>query len=271
MRGIIIAAGRGLRMRPLTVEVPKCMLEIAGRPLIDHTMAHMRAAGCDEFVIVVGHLEDRVLAGDAARVLNADYAQNNILHSLMSAREHLDGPVMCSYADIWVEPHIHEALAATPGEIVLAVDRDWRPYYEGRTEHPVVEAETAFFEADGRVRRIGKHLNPAEAPPFECGEFLGLWRMSAEGTRLFRETFDEYDRRLARDAPFQHASRWWQAYITDMIEELLDRDHEIRCAVIERGWAELDTLQDYRRLERIAQRQGLASLVSGLATQPVGS
>ena len=257
MKGIIIAAGRGLRLRPITNVLPKCMLEVAGRPILHHTMDCMRQAGCSEIVVIVGHEASRVHADGAFLVTNEDYANNNILHSLMYARDHLTGPVMCSYSDIWVEPEIHSALTATEGDIVVAADRDWTPYYDRRTDHALPEAENIFVDRENVVAKIGKYLRPDDAGSFLCGEFLGLWRMSAEGTELFGRTFDELDARLGRDEPFQHAALWKTAYITDMVQELIDRGNRIDCAVIERGWAELDTVQDFERLEAIAERQRL--------------
>ncbi len=267
MKGIVIAAGRGIRMRPLSEERPKCMLDFAGRPLLHHTMEVMRGAGCEDIVVILGHLAERVDVDGAVTVTNDEYASNNILHSLMMAREHLDGPVICTYSDIWVEPDIYRRLLATPGDVVLAVDRDWRAYYEGRSEHPEDEAENVHFDADGRVLRTGKHLGHEAGGGIASGEFLGLWRMSAAGARRFRDTFAEIDARLDRDQPFQRAAKWRIAYITDMVQELVDRGEPVAAAVVERGWAEFDTLQDYERLERILGTQRLRTLVESMSRQ----
>ena len=78
-------------------------------------MRYMRSAGCQEFVVIVGHSADKVDADGATLVTNTDYENNNILHSLMYASEFMNGPVMCSYSDILVEPRIHSALAKGDG------------------------------------------------------------------------------------------------------------------------------------------------------------
>jgi choline kinase len=257
MKAIVIAAGLGSRMGSLTDNIPKCMLPINGRPLLHHTMDHMRAAGCDEFIVVVGYKAEQIDAQGATLVHNEEFERNNILHSLMCAADHLEGPVMCSYSDIWVEPEIHRSLVETTGDIVLAIDDDWLPYYEGRMDHPVEEAENAFFDENRRIKQVGKHLHPEDADTLTCGEFLGLWRMDGEGTLVFREAFEELDARLDRDEPFQQAAHWRTAYITDMIQELTNAGTVVDCAVIQRGWAELDTTEDYRRLDSIAERQKL--------------
>ena len=267
MKGIVIAAGLGSRMGPFTQTRPKCLLPIAGRTLLERTIDNLRGAGCDEIVVVVGHKAEMItgmrLGPGVGYVTNHDYADNNILHSFMTARDHLDGPVIVTYSDIWVEPWIYDRLNGTGGDLVVAVDRDWLPYYDGRTDHPLSEAENAYFGGDGELECIGKHLGASAPSPWGSGEFLGLWCMSAEGTRLFRATFDEIDAGRHPSDPFQSAKTWRKAYVTDFFQELLDRSESVQCALFERGWAELDTAQDYDRLSDIAELQRLDTIVDG--------
>ena len=266
MRGIIIAAGIGSRMGELTSAWPKCMLPIAGKPLLEWTTNALKAAGCETVIVITGYQQERVTLSGIERVENPDYRNNNILHSWMCARKYLEGPVMVSYSNIWVEPRIHSQLAATPGGIVAAVDTDWVPYYEGRTEHPVAEAENMFLDGDGKVVSAGKHLRPEDAGGFLCGEFLGLWRMSAAGTAIFTKAFDTIDAELTPDMPFQQAAEWRRAYITDIVQHLVNQGHQVDSGRIERGWAELNTEQDYRRLPAIAARQNMTILQAALTS-----
>jgi choline kinase len=260
MRGIIIAAGLGRRLRPLTKHLPKCMLPIAGRPLLHHTMEHMRSAGCDEFVVIVGHGADKIDAGGATIVINKDFADNNILHSFMCASDFLRGPVMCSYSDIWVEPRIHRDLTLADGDICLAVDSDWMPYYDGRSEHPLSEAENVFYDGNGRVVSLGKHLAPKDAGNLWCGEFLGLWRLSSRGSEVWQKKFLELKNIIDPKSSFQQAAEWQKSYITDYVQELIDQGNSIDTALSQRGWAEIDTNQDYERLEAVAEKQNLLTL-----------
>lgn len=261
MKGIIIAAGLGSRMGAFTDERPKCLLPIAGRTLIDRTVENLRAAGCHEIVIIRGHKGHMIDVPDVVYVENTDFQNNNILHSLMYARHHLEGEVLVSYSDIWVEPWIHQRLIETRGDIVIAVDRDWMPYYANRQNHPIPEAENVYYAGDGTVVEIGKHLDAeTDRAQIEVGEFLGLWRMSAVGTEAFRLAFEDLEAKTNPLAPFQRAAEWRKAYITDIAQYLVGSGHRIDCALIERGWAELDTDEDYLRLPEIADRQKLTTL-----------
>lgn len=236
------------------------MLPIAGGTLLDNTIENLRAAGCSEIMIVVGYQAEKIKAPGVLYRMNDEYADNNILHSLMKASDFLVGPVIVSYSDIWVEPRIYQCLVETAGELVLAVDGDWQPYYEGRTEHPLSQAEKVYFDQVGVARNLGKHLVAEVSGQYTCGEFIGLWRMGSKGTARFCAEFARLDGQLGPDSKFQHATSWVKAYITDMMQELIDRGETVNCATFERGWAELDTVQDYERLPGIAARQGLATL-----------
>ena len=262
LRAVIIAAGLGSRMGPFGDSSPKCLLSIAGRSLFDRTVENLRAIGCDEIIVVKGHLGHMIYHPDVLSVENPDYTNNNILHSLMYARKFLRGSVIVSYSDIWVEPNIYTQLLNTPGDIVLAIDRDWQPYYEGRKWHPVSEAEKALVGTEGMVEKIGKHLNARDKTGATCGEFLGLWRMSEQGTAQFIEAFDDINSKLAPSDPFQRAPEWHRAYITDLLQHLVDNNIRVDSALIERGWAELDTVEDYLRLPTIAERQRLVTITN---------
>ncbi len=260
MIGIIVAAGMGTRMGKHAQMRPKCLLPVAGRTILEQTIENMRSVGCGDIVVVTGHLAELINYPGIITVHNADYRNNNILGSLMHARDYLSGPTIISYSDIWVEPGIYRRLVDTPGDLVIAVDRDWRPYYEHRSEHPIAEAENAYVRKDNSLDQIGKHLDDDAPPGMLCGEFLGLWRMSPSGTHIFRNAYDELYGKLDPSAPFEHALEWRKAYITDMIQSLISQGNRFDCALIERGWAELDTDQDYERLPKIAARQRLMSI-----------
>ena len=260
MRGIIIAAGLGSRMGVFTQTRPKCLLPIGNRTLLDRTIDNLRAAGCDEVVLVTGHKAEMIDRADVVTIRNDDYAHNNILHSLMYARSYFDGPVIAMYSDIWVEPHIYRQLLDAPGDIVLSVDRDWLPYYEGRTEHPIDEAENIFVDVAGAVIAAGKAMDRKDQDELLVGEFLGLWKMEAAGAKIFREIFEELEKTLDLHQPFGRAREWRKSYITDFIQYLVDRGVCVDCSLIERGWAELDTSQDYQRLPEIAARQRLKTI-----------
>jgi len=264
MIGLLIAAGRGSRMGSFTTNNPKCLLPVAGRPLLDWTLDHFKRWECDPIVAVVGHRGEAIQRPGLTKVYNENFQTNNVLHSMMCAADLLRGPAIVSYSDIWVEPVVYDSLMSTTGDIVLAVDLDWREYYDGRTEHPPGEAEKAYVDDFGVVKNIGKHLSDDPPAGLRCGEFLGLWRSSGHGSKQWLECFNQLDQKLTATSPFQNALEWRQAYATDLLQELIDQGIVVHSAAISRGWAELDTHEDYSRLKAVAARQRLDTIVATL-------
>ena len=88
---IILAAGRGGRLGPLTAERPKCLLRVGTGSLLDHQLDALRVGGLNSVVVVAGYCADAVeaeLAGRASLLLNPRHAETNSLYSLWLAREH---------------------------------------------------------------------------------------------------------------------------------------------------------------------------------------
>jgi choline kinase len=248
VKAIIVAAGRGRRLGSETEALPKCMVEVGGRPILHWQLDALQAAGVDDVVVVRGYRGDCIAAPPGSRlglrfVDNPDWAANNILASLFYAEHEMQGGFLFSYSDIVFAPAHARRLAAAPGTVALVVDRRWRDAYEGRTQHPVSEAELARVDGAGsalRISRVGKRLVAAEEA---AGEFIGLARFSADGARTLAEVWREA---LAHGlaAPFGAAASLAQAYLTDGLNAVTERGVALAPLYIDGRWREIDTEQD---------------------------
>lgn len=253
MRGIIIAAGMGNRCRPHTQDTPKCLLEVGNTTLLDNVLGHFTELGIEKVAIVVGHSKQKIIdklsksSLDISFYHNNNYQNDNILHSLMNAKEFLQDDVVISYSDIWLEAAPLKELLATPGEIVLAVDNDWEKGYVGRTEHPVSEAEKVLYDENKQCFAFGKHLEQKH-DKHQVGEFIGLFKMSAAFCKHFIATFNHLNSTLQKDSKFQFSVSWEKAYLTDFFNELVSKGHQLQCSLHKGGWQEMDTAQDYQLL-----------------------
>ena len=263
MQAIIIAAGTGTRLAPLTRNRPKCMLEIGGRPILQRLADRLAGAGIGEVTVIRGYLAHRVTLPGARFVENRQYASNNILHSLMTARGVLEAAarsgetVVVSYADIVFDASVLDRLLASPSPLALVVDTDWQSAYGGRTDHPPAEAEAVRFDEERRVRAIAKNLFEGPPPSGGHGEFIGLWKCAGGGAEALLGHFDRIDRALGPDDPFRTAARWQEAYLTDLFQEMIDGGEAIDAVTVSGGWMEIDTEQDYHRARaRWAEAEG---------------
>ena len=233
--GIILAAGRGSRMKALTAEKPKCLLELAGRPLLHWQLEALRAAGLGHCIVVRGYRAD-MLTGDFATVDNPRWAETNMVQTMLCAfRETAGADVLVSYADIVYRPeHVRALLAQRDADIALTYDKDWESLWRLRNENPLDDAET-FREENGRLLEIGgKPRSLGEVR----GQYMGLLKFSPAGQNAVRD--------LAASLPPEQADN---LDMTSLLRALLQRDHAIVAIPVHGGWCECDTAEDIRRYE----------------------
>ena len=254
MKAIIIAAGPSSRLRPLTDDIPKCMLKIDGKTLIENTIELFRNNGINDISIIRGYKKEKINFPDITYFENNDFWNNNILHSLMFARAKLEEAirtnedVVISYSDIWYNDGVIKKLLEDKHTIASIVDIDWQDYYDGRTDHSISEAENVISDNNKRMMRIGKNIFTDKVPKDKQGEFIGLWKFTPEGTKIFLSHFDRLNKSLKKTDPYQNAKEWQKSYITDIFQEMIDKGEELYCILIQKNWKEFDTVQDFLRV-----------------------
>ncbi len=258
MKGIIIGAGRGIRMMPETESYPKCMMDgLEDKRVLDWILNSLAYAGIDDIAFIGGyHIEKVEEAYPYLRFYNnTEWPNNNILESLMYAAPEMDTAFVASYSDIVYRRGVAQQLMASEAEVVLVVDRNWRRRYVGRTLHPEAQAEKVVVQ-DGQVVEIGKHL-PSEG---SYGEFIGLVKFNQQAAHLLRDRYQQIRHKYLTH-PFHKAPNIRVAYLTDMIQELIDIGVQVAAVDIWGDWAELDTPQDLARTRQQLEHwgeQGLA-------------
>ena len=156
---------------PTTADTPKCFAEVQGKRILDWVLEALAANGIDDVCFVGGYRIAAVRAAYPSLTLrhNTEWQSNNILTSLMYAEDRMDGPFICSYADILYTPRVVARLLASEADISLVVDTDWLSRYRLRTEHPPDDAEKVTAR-DGRITRVHRGIEPAQAH----GEYIGV-------------------------------------------------------------------------------------------------
>ena len=245
-KAIIIAAGMGSRLKGYTEELPKCMLKFGDKTLLERQLDSYRECGINKISLIRGYKGEKISFDGIRYFENPDFTNNNILNSLFYGEADLNGNVIVSYSDILFEPAVVKRLLESEKDISIVVDIDWRGYYVGRKDHPIEEAENVIFNANNEVVEIGKILTEKDDV---FGEFIGMMKFSARGAEIFKKHFHRA-KELYWDKPFQRAKTFQKAYITDMIQEMVDLGVPIHCVIIERGWKEIDTVEDYEKALR---------------------
>ena len=238
----MIGAGRGSRLGPNTDQIPKTLVEVMGRPMLDWVLEALKSAGFSrkDVVFVCGYAEEVVRARypEFTFVRNADWANNNILLSLLCAREYLTSGFLSTYADIVYDGQVVQQLLASRADIALGCDTAWRRRYVGRSQHPETDAEK--LRADGtRVVEISRTIESERAN----GEFIGVMKQSESGARVFIDAFDRAQRTYGGGL-FREGRSFQKAYLLDLLQEMLEAGASMHRENTAGGYMEIDTVQD---------------------------
>ncbi|MFQ5521048.1 MAG: isocitrate lyase/phosphoenolpyruvate mutase family protein, partial [Candidatus Methylomirabilia bacterium] len=254
VRAIIIAAGSGKSLLPLTEDRPKCLLDIKGQSILERQLQTLRASGIHDVVVVRGYQKDRLTLPGIRYYDNDHYEETGEVYSLFTAEPELEGRLLFLYSDILFDQAVLEKLLRSKADVAIAVDRSWMDHRERLlplskpmdlvvTRDPPEPGHRFLPSADDdTVVRVGQRIPPEEA----TGEFIGMALLSERACHLLRETWA----RLRATAPataFHEADSLERAAFTDLLQELVDRGEPVSCVNVYKGWLEIDTFEDYQR------------------------
>ncbi|HEX4338903.1 MAG TPA: NTP transferase domain-containing protein [Polyangiaceae bacterium] len=248
MKAIIIGAGRGSRLGHRTEHVPKTLVEVMGRSMLEFILEALIDGGIarKDIVFISGYAEDEVKRrySDFTYVRNTDWENNNILLSLFTAREHLTGGFLSTYADIVYESDIVRKLLASPADLALGCDTRWRRRYVDRSQHPETDAEKLRAEGP-RIVELSRRIASESA----TGEFIGVMKATPRGAAELAAAFDRAQATYAGRI-YREGRTFERAYLIDLLAEMLEHGVEMQHEDTPGGYMELDTLQDLAAAER---------------------
>jgi L-glutamine-phosphate cytidylyltransferase len=240
---LIIAAGLGSRLKKHTENLPKCMLDFGGKTLLQRQLDVYKDCGINDISLIRGYKKEKINYKNIKYFDNIDFKNNNVLNSIFYAEKVINGNIIISYSDILFDSVTVKRLLNSDHDISVVVDIDWRGYYVGRKDHPITEAENVIFNSNNEVEKIGK-INKGNDEVH--GEFIGMIKLTDRGAKIFKQHFHRL-KKIYWNKPFQRAKTFQNAYLTDMIQELVDMGIKVHCVIIESGWKEIDTVEDYKK------------------------
>lgn len=237
---VVLAAGEGSRLRPITDQQPKPLVPLPGGSTpLDLMVRGLRHEGAR---IIVVRKDARVTARgcDVVDVLGV----GNMVHTLMAARPLLQeaaNDIVVCYSDLILEQRLLTAMCADSLvgiDCAIAVDVEWESYYRQRFAGSLGDAESLTISA-GVITDIGRALAPNEPTP--VAQYIGLVRMSRHGFGAFCAAYAS-----CRDRG---------VYMTDVLSRLPDVGVPLSPVLMSGGWLELDTMADYELATRVLAGQ----------------
>jgi L-glutamine-phosphate cytidylyltransferase len=247
LKAIIIAAGVGSRLGDLTKNLPKPLLDVNGKSILEHQIELFHKFGIKDIVIVTGHKKEKFRFRDVKYIHNPNYLNVEQADSLMSARNEIVGDVLVSFGDIIFDELVLKQLLQFDGELILATDQEWEESYQIRTEN---SAKFSDFVAI-KNNQIIKFFKNSEEFLGKCDivEFIGLMKLSEIGSRKIIQKYENLEK--THKGKFHYASSFEKAKIIDVLEELRLNDMEIKTQNVNGCWCEIDTKQDLEIAKKI--------------------
>jgi len=236
MKALILSAGQGRRLLPMTAERPKCMLPVLGRTLIEWQIDELAASGIDRAAVVVGYqadLVERLLmtrygANRIKLIHNPKFAETDNLVSCWIAREEMNEDFILLNGDTLFEAGVvKRALNRSPRPVTVMIDQ--------KTGY---DADDMKVTLDGeRLINVGKDLDPEKTN----GESVGILLFRGEGPARFRAALEE----AMRDPSVNR--KWFLSAIRDMCQAM----PVWTCSVRGLRWCEVDYPSDLKSAESV--------------------
>jgi L-glutamine-phosphate cytidylyltransferase len=234
MKAIILAAGRGSRMKNLTDDRPKCLVELRGKALLDWQLEALRSAGIKEISIVTGYKRELLPSQGLVEFHNARWAETNMVSSLTCAQEWLQTePCIVSYSDIFYSSVAVKSLMESKAPLAITYDPNWLKLWTQRFGDPLLDAETFRLTTDHILAEIGN--KPTSVDEVQ-GQYMGLLLFTPEG---WAEVLRIRSNLSMAECDSMH--------MTGTLQRIINANKlKITAIAYEEAWGEIDSASDLR-------------------------
>ena len=247
MNAIILSAGSATRLGYLAKEIPKGLLEINGKTIIERQIEIYKKNGIEKIILIIGPHSNQYTFDNVIYVKDTEYEKHDVLGSLMTGSNYMDDEFIMSYSDIVFDEAIIDDIINFKGDVGIAVDYHWEKNYENRTLHPKEQADNVVIK-ENKILKIRKNISHCDSTEL-LGEFIGIMKLSKNGSKIFLEKYDSLKK--THKGKFHNADSFEQAYLTDILQDLINSGNIIQPINIQKAWCEIDTPEDIPRAKKI--------------------
>ena len=246
MKAIIISAGSAKRLGSHAKKLPKGLLDINGKTILERQIHVLRNNAIQDIIIITGPYKEKFKFDNVRYVEDLEYEKHDVLLSLMVAKNEFKGELIITYSDILFDEKILQQIMKSKADIGIAIDMNWEQKYENRTEHPKSQADNVIIE-NNKIIKIKKNASKISKNQ-KNGEFIGIMKLSEKGSEIFVMEYNKVEKN--KPHPFHDAVIFEKSYLTDMIQELIDQKIPVEPIIVDGDWCEIDTIQDLENAKK---------------------
>ena len=238
MKCIILAAGRGTRIKSISKNRPKCLIKINNISILQRQFNFLRKLKIKNIIVITGYKKKQINFKNIKYILNKDYKNNEQLESLFCAKKEFNEDLLITFGDtIFDFSIIKKIVLSKKGNIILGIDRNWKKRYILRHDHPYGQADKVKVNKKGRILKIGKKLNLNDTN----AEFLGILKLSRKGCEIFSKSYNILKKK----------QKVKKMQVHDFIREIIKAKNHVQSCDLRGKFMEIDTLNDYKITKKL--------------------
>lgn len=244
MKAIILAAGQGTRLKKYTQDLPKGMLSFMGKTIIERQIELYEECGIDDIIVVTGFASERINYKGVKYYHNERFEETNMVESLMTAKPEFDDDIIVSYSDILFEKRLLEGMMNCNADFGCAVDDEWQEYWNKRYGKVNCDTESLSIDENDNITELG-----LEGPLLEDidARYIGLLKFSNKGMQTVVDTMERAYEKYEDKSWQQSGKPVRKAYMTDLLNALIEAGECVKAVHFNHGWIEFDTNDDYEK------------------------
>ncbi len=259
MKAIILAAGRGSRLGKYTQDVPKGMLKISGKTILEIQLECYRHAGINDISIVVGYKAETINYDGVKYYYNNNFDNTNMVVSLMTAENEFTDDTIISYADVLFNPLLLKRAIESPYDAAVLADSNWEAYWRMRYDSTKQDLESLIVTETDNIIEIGR---PNVDKKFMTLRYIGLIKFSKKCLQDVKQVVSKAKKDY-KETPWKLSGKPYpKAYMTDLLQALIDTDICVNVEKVANGWIEFDTESDYEKALMWIENGAINALLS---------
>jgi L-glutamine-phosphate cytidylyltransferase len=228
---IILAAGRGSRVKNLTNKYPKPLLKYLNCSILDYQLKILNFHKINKINVVVGYKSQYFKKYKLNLITNKKFQTTNMLYSLFKAKKYLKGNLIISYGDIIYSKKILNKIIKSKKDISIAIDNNWKNYWFKRFKDPLKDLETCKI-SNNKIIELGKKtINYNEIK----GQYIGLIKLTSKGCKIFHKIYKKLKKKKIKNF-----------YLTDFLQELINFNYVLTPVKFNDPWIEFDNYKDFK-------------------------
>jgi L-glutamine-phosphate cytidylyltransferase len=260
LKVIILAAGRGSRLSPLTDNKPKCMVKLFGKSLLKWQIEKFREVGIKDISVVTGYKKELIIMDGIKIYHNENFEKTNMIETLFCAKKEINEKVIVSYGDIIFQNSVVEKLIESKEDFSVVIDKEWRKYWSIRFDNPLDDAESLILDSENYIKNIGQKTTNLDEIQ---GQYIGLMMFKGKSTEIIKKFYDKM-KKLSKinENPLNSNLTFQLSYMTDFLQGLVNEKYKLKAILIENGWLELDSMYDYEIYNKLYEEGNISNFIN---------